>query len=175
MRTFLCCRFTRLQRETSWLHAFFSLPLTFTLVAASISHFFTAAIKFSCFSSNKIRLFCFLISRSSSFSVMHVSVVVLNMTFDISLHVGGGRTDVRTDGHVSTKFFSYPWCSPAPASVIKLSELLFLADALPFRFEGLRVRIYHFDSPLENKSSGNELCRPKKVPVSGGMSVSVFC
>ena len=35
---------------------------------------------------------------------MHVSVVVLNMTFDISLHVGGGRTDERTDGHVSTKF-----------------------------------------------------------------------
>ena len=148
-------------------------------MAAGISHFLTAAIKFSCFSSNKIRLFCCLISRSSTFSVKHVSVVVLNMTFDISLHVGGGRTDVRTDGHVSTKFsratiFSYPWCSPALASVIKLSELLFLADALPFRFEGLRVRIYHFDSPLENKSSGNELCRPKKVPVSGGMSVSVF-
>ena len=35
---------------------------------------------------------------------MHVSVVVLNMTFDISLHVWGGRTDVRTDGHVSTTF-----------------------------------------------------------------------
>ena len=30
-----------------------SLPPMFTLVAASISHFLTAAIKFSCFSSNK--------------------------------------------------------------------------------------------------------------------------
>ena len=28
---------------------FFSLPLIFTLVAASISHFLTAAIKFSCY------------------------------------------------------------------------------------------------------------------------------
>ena len=33
---------------------FFSLLLIFTLVAASISHFLTAPIKFSCFSSNKI-------------------------------------------------------------------------------------------------------------------------
>ena len=38
---------------------FFSLPLIFTLLAASISHFLTAAMKFSCFSSNEIRLLCF--------------------------------------------------------------------------------------------------------------------
>ena len=38
----------------------FSLPLIFTLVAASISHFLTAAIKFSCHSSNEIGLLCFL-------------------------------------------------------------------------------------------------------------------
>ena len=31
----------------------------FSLVPASISHFLTAAMKFSCFSSNKIRLLCF--------------------------------------------------------------------------------------------------------------------
>ena len=30
-----------------------------SLVAASISHFLTAAMKFSCFSSNEIRLLCF--------------------------------------------------------------------------------------------------------------------
>ena len=35
---------------------FFSLPFIFTLVAASISHFLTAAIKFSCFSSKEIGL-----------------------------------------------------------------------------------------------------------------------
>ena len=37
----------------------FSLPLIFTLLAASISHFFTAAMKFSCFFFPKeIRLLC---------------------------------------------------------------------------------------------------------------------
>ena len=54
---------------------FFSLlPLIFTLVAARISHFLTAAIKVSCFSSKEIRLPCFFIARSSSFSVIQVSV-----------------------------------------------------------------------------------------------------
>ena len=48
----------------------FSLPLIFPLVAGSISHFLTAAIKFSCFSSNEIGLLCFFISRSSCFSVI---------------------------------------------------------------------------------------------------------
>ena len=44
------------------------------LVATSISHFLTAAIKFSCFSSNEIGPRCFLlISLVSSFSVIHVN------------------------------------------------------------------------------------------------------
>ena len=51
---------------------FFSLPLIFTSMAPSISHFLTTAIKFSGFSSNKIGLLCFLISCSSSFSVIHI-------------------------------------------------------------------------------------------------------
>ena len=38
---------------------FISLPLIFTLLAASISHFLTAAMKFSRFSSNEILLLCF--------------------------------------------------------------------------------------------------------------------
>ena len=37
----------------------FSLPIIFTLLAASIYHFLTAAMKFSCFSSNEIRLLYF--------------------------------------------------------------------------------------------------------------------
>ena len=37
----------------------FSLLLIFTLLAACISHFLTATMKFSCFSSNEIRLLCF--------------------------------------------------------------------------------------------------------------------
>ena len=40
----------------------------------SIQYFLTAAIKFPCFSSNEIGLLCCFISRSSSFSVIHVSV-----------------------------------------------------------------------------------------------------
>ena len=47
---------------------------TFTLVAASISHFLTAAIKFSCYSLNEIDILCFLSSGSSSFSVIHAEV-----------------------------------------------------------------------------------------------------
>ena len=41
-----------------FLALFFSLPLIFTLQATSISHFLTAAIKFSCYSSNEIGLIC---------------------------------------------------------------------------------------------------------------------
>ena len=58
-----------------FLFTFFFHCLSFSpLVAASISHFLTAAIKFSCFSSNEIRLFFFYISRFSSFFVIHVNV-----------------------------------------------------------------------------------------------------
>ena len=45
----------------------FSLPGAHFHLAASVSHFLTAATKYSCFSSNEIRL-------PSSFSVIHVSV-----------------------------------------------------------------------------------------------------
>ena len=38
----------------------FSLPLIFTLLAASTSNFLTVAISFSCFSSNEICLRCYL-------------------------------------------------------------------------------------------------------------------
>ena len=53
---------------------FFSLPLIFTWVTASISHFLTAAIKFSRYSSNEQRNWSplFFISCSSSFSDTHV-------------------------------------------------------------------------------------------------------
>ena len=60
------------------LFTFFSLPLIFTLVAASIFHFLTTAIKFSCFSSNEIGLCLFFVSRSSSFSVIQVNVKIKN-------------------------------------------------------------------------------------------------
>ena len=50
-------RFT--EKMYVFLFTFISLQLIFTLVAASISHFLTAAIKFSCFSSEEIGLRCF--------------------------------------------------------------------------------------------------------------------
>ena len=59
------------------LFTFFSLPLIFTFVAASISHILIAAMKFSCFTSNKIDLFCFLplfLSLFSSSPFIHVNV-----------------------------------------------------------------------------------------------------
>ena len=87
--TFLCRCFARRQRETSRnflltrfmremlyvvLFSFFSLPLIFTSVAAGISHFLTAAIKFSRYSLNEIGLLCFFfISGSSSSSVIHAN------------------------------------------------------------------------------------------------------
>ena len=56
----------------------FSLPLICTLVAASISHFLTAVIKFSFFIPTKlvsfVGFFFFFISRSTSFSVIHVNL-----------------------------------------------------------------------------------------------------
>ena len=52
----------------------FSPPLFLTLVDASISHFLTAAVKFSSCSSNKIGLLCFFIPGSSFFSVIHANV-----------------------------------------------------------------------------------------------------
>ena len=48
-----------------------SLPLIFTLEAASIYHFLTADIKFSSYSSNEIGLLFFF--TCSSFSVIHVN------------------------------------------------------------------------------------------------------
>ena len=53
-----------------WSCKLFLAAVHFTLVAASISHFLTAAITFSCYSSNEIGL-PFFISGASSFSVIH--------------------------------------------------------------------------------------------------------
>ena len=60
---------------------FFSLPLIFSLVAASISYFPTAARKFSCNSSNKKNL-SFVLYLSLLFSL---SFAGLSPTFSFSL------------------------------------------------------------------------------------------
>ena len=90
VQSFLCRCFARRQRETSrnflvtrfmeemlyavLFTAFFSLPLFFTLMAASISHFLTAAVKFHVILQTKLVSFVFLISGSSFFSVIHANV-----------------------------------------------------------------------------------------------------
>ena len=55
----------------------FSKPRMFSLLATNISRFLTTAIKFLCFVSYEICLLCLFvfISRSSSFSVIRVSLV----------------------------------------------------------------------------------------------------
>ena len=65
---------TRFSGEMSYMFSFtsFSLPLIFTLVAATFSPFVTTATKFSCFSSNQkmspLFVCLFFISRSRSLS-----------------------------------------------------------------------------------------------------------
>ena len=53
---------------------YFSSPLIFTLLATSISHFLTAAMFFSLRNSSPL----FSITRSSSFSVIQISVKIKN-------------------------------------------------------------------------------------------------
>ena len=97
--TFLCRCFARPQRETSRnffmeeMSYVFSFTFFFTaahfhlaLVAASISHFVTAATKFSCCSSNKKMSPLFFISRSRSLSpFFSLSFAGLPPTFSFSL------------------------------------------------------------------------------------------
>ena len=56
---------------------YFFLPLIFTLLAANISHCLTAALNFHVFLPTNSSLL-FSITRSSSFSVIHVSVNIKN-------------------------------------------------------------------------------------------------
>ena len=90
--TFLCRYFARLLRETSrnflvTLFIFFTAAhFHLTLVAASISHFVTAATKFSCCSSNKNVSPLIFISRSRSLSPFSsLSFAGLQPTFSFSL------------------------------------------------------------------------------------------
>ena len=57
---------------------YFPPPLIFTLLAASISHFLNAALYSHVFLHTKFVFFLFSITRSSSFSVIHVSVNIRN-------------------------------------------------------------------------------------------------
>ena len=104
--TFLCRCFARLQGETSrnflvtrfmeeLLYVFSFTIFTvahfnLALVVASISHFVTAATKFSCCSSNKEMSPLFFISRSRSLSpFISLSFAGLPPTFSFSLSFSG--------------------------------------------------------------------------------------
>ena len=68
------------QYFVSYVHVrfYFSLPLIFALLAASISHFLTAALNFHVFFFQRNSSPLFSITRSSSFSVILVSVNIKN-------------------------------------------------------------------------------------------------
>ena len=87
---------------------FFSLPLIFTLVPASISHFLTAAIKFSCYSSNEIGLLCFLSLKE----MYRLTAQDLEMQNFIPAQMKGW-TYVRTYS-VRTIFFKISWMHRLP-------------------------------------------------------------
>ena len=78
-------------------HLWLLLQLIFTSLAASISHFPTASVKFSCFSSSEIRLLCFQSLALALFSVIGVSVNIKNnfekysilLLFFLSKSLGG--------------------------------------------------------------------------------------
>ena len=59
---------------------FLALPLIFTLVAASISHFLTAAIKFSCYSSSEIVLLCFFLFLFLALSLLSTPMRTLKLS-----------------------------------------------------------------------------------------------
>ena len=78
---------------------FFSLPLIFTSVASSISHFFHGRYKISCFSSNEISLLCFFIlslplalSLLSTSQRLHLTnKEVLTVLCSVVKHAGSGQ------------------------------------------------------------------------------------
>ena len=96
-----------------WSCSLFSLPLIFTLVAAGISHFLTAAIKFSCYSSNESGVLCFL-SLALALSLLSTPIKTLKlsrkkesallMLFFISKSPGGYVMYRRTRGYFNAKF-----------------------------------------------------------------------
>ena len=72
-------------------------------LAANISHFLTAAMKFSCFSSNEIRL-------PSSFSVIHVSLNIKNnVEKDTTLLFFSLSLKVRAAMRFSSVAFGLPY------------------------------------------------------------------
>ena len=87
--------YTRFMEEMSqvFLLPFFLLPLTFTLVAAIISHFFTAARKFSCCFSDNFSFFSLSLALCpvanflffSAFLFLYILYIIVDLTINLSL------------------------------------------------------------------------------------------
>ena len=135
----------------------------------SATHFYLGGCRHFSFSHRCYKIFMFFFQQNSSFLFSNLSFWLFlcyppqcsSTKYEIWHQLTcRGWTDGRTDGRTVTwvpKFLvsiGLPFflTHGAPlrllheSCAIKLWELLFLADALPFRFEGLRQRIYHFDS-----------------------------
>ena len=87
-------------------------PLIFTLLAATISHFFTASMKFSCFFFQRNSSPWCSFTRSSSFSVIHMSVhiknnVEKNTTFFFSKSPGHSKLNLELHLGYHTCWLSY--------------------------------------------------------------------
>ena len=102
-----------LRKFYMWSCSRFSLPLIFNLVAASILIFScTAAIKFSCYSSNEIGLLCFL-SLALALYLLYTTIKTLKLIrkkesallllFFISKSPGGYMMYRRTRGYLKCK------------------------------------------------------------------------
>ena len=121
--TFLSRCFARLQREASrnflvhvlWRKCrtcscllFFSLPLIFTLIAASNSHCLSAATKFSCCSSREKRSPLILCSSSLSL-FFSLSFASLSLTFSFSLSFSFCVFQICGHGRSLTWQLIYGW------------------------------------------------------------------
>ena len=98
---------------------FSSLPLIFTLLVASISHFefLTAAIKFSCCFCNEMHILCFSSLALALSLLKRMSAWMRNFTTAYMSRRTYGRTvgrsrDYQNSSYPLATIFSYPWSSP---------------------------------------------------------------
>ena len=94
-RNFLVTRFMK-EMSYVFLFTFFSLPLIFTLIAASNSHCLSAATKFSCCSSREKRSPLFLCSSSLS---LFFSLSFANLSFTFSFPLSFSFCVFQICGH----------------------------------------------------------------------------
>ena len=170
---------------------FCSLPLIFTLGAASISHFLTAAIKFSCYSYDEIGLLCFL-SLASSFSVIHVSldikikskepigfvVVIFSLKVRVAMHRRNARVfEMQNFNPAYMKGVDVRTCSvrkilPEPKFLGCIDHQIFLPMVLRYPRESsaknVLISIWHAKFKLSASPRATPLVRLRACLHGGG-------